>query len=74
MAFDSQGKILQVFTVLYRKGLISEHAALVLTSAAWSHLVYREGIPDWEKRYESRPSEGGEDPKATRRKTNERET
>jgi hypothetical protein len=72
MAFPSEKKVFEVFQILYHKGLISEHAVLLLTTAAWNNLVYREGVPDWEKKYEDRTPRGGSDSEAER-KAKERE-
>lgn len=57
--FDSEAKVGEVFKVLWRKGLISQGAVIVLMVDTWSHLVYLEGSPDWEKRMENRTPEGG---------------
>jgi hypothetical protein len=73
MAFSSERSVFAVFQILYHKGLISEHAVLLLTTTAWNNLVYREGVPDWEKKYEDRTPEGGFGSE-TARKLNERET
>lgn len=59
MVFDSEEKVGEVFKVLWRKGLISKNAVVVLMVDAWSHLVYLEGSPSWEKRMENRTREGG---------------
>jgi hypothetical protein len=53
IAFPSERKVFEVFQMIYHKGLISEHAVLLLTTSAWNNLVYREGVPDWEKKYEA---------------------
>jgi len=62
MAFRTESEVGEVFKVLWRKGLISENAVVVLMVDAWSHLVYLEGSPSWEKRMENRSPEGGNAP------------
>lgn len=52
MVFDDREKIGEIFMVLWRKKLISESAVMLLTNDAWSHLVYLEGVPSWEKKME----------------------
>ena len=54
VTFASQSQVGDVFAILYKKGLISKHAVLVLTANVWSYLVYREGIPDIDKQDRSR--------------------
>lgn len=63
MAFQSEEQVGDVFKVLWRKGLISKNAVVVLMVDAWSHLIYLEGSPSWEKRAEDRRPEGGTAPK-----------
>jgi hypothetical protein len=70
IAFPSERKVFEVFQIIYHKGLISEHAVLLLTTSAWNHLVYREGVPDWDKKYEDRAPERDSE---RARKLNERE-
>ena len=65
MAFHSEEQIGEVFKILWRKGLISQNAVVVLMVDAWSHLVYLEGSPSWEKRMENRTPEGGVAPDAS---------
>ncbi len=62
MVFDTEEKVGDVFKVLWREGLISKNAVVVLMVDAWSHLVYLEGSPAWEKRMETRRPEGGTAP------------
>jgi hypothetical protein len=59
MAFQSEEQVGEVFKVLWRKGLISQNAVVVLMVDAWSHLVYLEGAPSWEKKVENRNPQGG---------------
>lgn len=63
MDFHSEEQVGDVFKVLWRKGLISQNAVVVLMVDAWSHLVYLEGSPSWEKRLEKNqsPEEGTSD-------------
>ena len=65
IAFQTEEQVGNVFKVLWHKGLISEHAVIVLMVDAWSHLVYLEGSPSWEKRMENRRPEGGTIPDAS---------
>jgi len=58
MTFESEQQVGEVFKVLWRKKLISEHAVFVLMADAWSHLIYLEGVPSWEKRTENARSVG----------------
>lgn len=59
IAFESEQQVGEVFKILWRKKLISEHAVFVLMADAWSHLIYLEGVPSWEKRAENRNPGGG---------------
>lgn len=52
MAFQTKEEVGEVFKVLWRKGLISKNAVVVLMADVWSYLVYLEGTPSWEKRSE----------------------
>jgi len=65
IAFQTEEQVGDVFKVLWRKGLISQNAVVVLMVDAWSHLVYLEGSPSWEKRMENRRPEGGTIPDAS---------
>jgi len=65
MTFGSAQQVGDVFKVLWRKKLISEHAVFVLMADAWSHLIYLEGIPSWEKRAENREPGGRTMPKTS---------
>lgn len=49
VVLDSQAVVADMFGVLYEKGLISKHAVFVLATDVWSYLVYRYGIPEWDK-------------------------
>lgn len=51
--FQTEQDVKAVFMVLYHMNMISEHAVVVLTVDTWGHLVYLEGMPDWEKRKEN---------------------
>jgi hypothetical protein len=59
MAFQSEEQVGDVFKVLWRKGLISRDAVVVLMVDAWDHLRYLEGEPSWEKQMENRSPQGG---------------
>jgi hypothetical protein len=59
MTFQSEEQVGEVFKVLWRKGLISQNAVVVLMVDAWSHLIYLEGAPSWEKGVENRSPQGG---------------
>jgi hypothetical protein len=62
MAFQSKEQLGEVFKILWRKGLISKNAVVVLMVDAWSYLVYLEGSPSWEKSPEDRNSQKGMTP------------
>lgn len=73
MTFQSEQEVGEVFKVLWREGLISQHAVVVLMADAWSYLVYLEGSPAWENRMEKRPPQEGTTPMSSeRRRSNER--
>lgn len=76
IAFQSEAQVGEVFKILWRKGLISKNAVVLLMADAWSYLRYLEGSPSWEKRSEGRSLQGGMIPAAppTRQKPNERST
>jgi len=74
ITFDTEKKVGDVFKILYDKGLISKNAVLVLTVDAWSHLVYLEGFPSWEKRLENRSPEGGTAPSASNKDNSKERT
>jgi len=59
VTFSSEEEVGEVFKILWRKGLISQKAVVLLMVDSWSHLVYLEGSPSWEKRMENRTPEGG---------------
>ncbi|MDF3033956.1 MAG: hypothetical protein K0R76_910 [Alphaproteobacteria bacterium] len=59
IAFQSEEQVGDVFKVLWRKGLISRDAVVVLMVDAWAHLRYLEGAPSWEKQMENRSPQGG---------------
>lgn len=50
LSFESEAKVGQVFRILQEKGCISKDAAILLTQNVWSLLIYREGIPDMERK------------------------
>lgn len=62
MTFQSEEQVGEVFKILWRKGLISQNAVVVLMVDAWSHLVYLEGSPSWEAGVENRSPQGGTTP------------
>lgn len=73
MAFQSEQEVGEVFKVLWREGLISQNAVVVLMVDAWSYLVYLEGSPAWENRMEKRTPQGETTPiPSSRRRSNER--
>ncbi len=76
MAFQSEAQVGEVFKILWRKGLISKNAVVLLMVDVWSYLRYLEGSPSWEKRPEGRGSQGGTTPAtpSARQKSNERST
>lgn len=54
VVFDSDKKVASVFTVLWKKGMISKSAAITLSLDSWGHLVYLQGLPAWESRMENK--------------------
>lgn len=54
MAFQTEQDVGEVFKILWRKGLISQDAVVLLMVDAWNYLVYLEGSPSWENRMEKR--------------------
>ena len=59
IAFQSEAQVGEVFKILWRKGLISKNAVVLLMVDVWSYLRYLEGSPSWEKRSEDQSSQGG---------------
>jgi mevalonate kinase len=53
MTFQSEKEVGEVFKVLWRDGLISSNAVVVLMVDTWSYLIYLEGSPSWERRMEN---------------------
>lgn len=76
MAFYSEAQVGEVFKILWRKGLISRNAVVVLMADVWSYLVYLEGSPSWEKRPDTQRPQRGMTPASPsgRQKSNERST
>lgn len=76
IAFRSEAQVGEVFKILWRKGLISKNAVVLLMVDVWSYLRYLEGSPSWEKRSEGRNSPGEVLPATppARPKPNERST
>ena len=76
MTFQSEKQVGEIFKILWRKGLISKNAVVVLMVDVWSYLIYLEGSPSWEKRPESRSPQGGMGPgiPSNQQKPNERST
>ncbi|MBX9805740.1 MAG: hypothetical protein K2Y18_08325 [Alphaproteobacteria bacterium] len=72
MAFNTREKVGKVFMVLWHKQLISESAVMLLTNDAWSHLVYLEGVPSWEKNMEEKAHRGGKEVVGSNRIVNDR--
>lgn len=74
IAFQSEAQVGEVFKILWRKGLISKNAVVLLMVDVWSYLRYLEGSPSWEKRSEDQSSQGGMMPATppARQKPNER--
>jgi len=74
IAFQSEAQVGEVFKILWRKGLISKNAVVLLMVDVWSYLRYLEGSPSWENRSEDQSSQGGMMPVTppARQKPNER--
>lgn len=50
LSFNTEEKVAKVFMILFEKEIISKDAERLLTNDVWSFLIYREGMPERERR------------------------